>query len=287
MTQVFESFSNSRSYFPTRHSPNHYPNSYPKKPFMRASIEKTPVKESRLFYPIPKGDSPYALAKKSEYIDKDLSKAEYFYKLAIEQGDRPESAIKDLAGVIHQQGKTLEAIEILKQHKHLFYADMTKYENLLQNLKRQVVQKGNRLNKLLKISPLPLDYTTEMVKNLFGNDKRISDVELYSEGPHIYAILKFSTHSAARKTLESFLAWEKFKVEWISITGDSAGDANHKRGEPKKDRVLFVYKVFQRDPESKALVLPIDSDQDTSQSDLECDDFEFLIGKDLSKILDS
>ena len=164
---------------------------------------------------------------------------------------------------------------------------MVKYDNLLQNLKRQVVQKGNRLNKLLKISPLPLDFSNDSVKSLFGNCKRISDIELYNEGSHIYAILKFSTHSAARKTLESFNGWEKFKVEWISITGDSAGDANHKRGEPKKDRVLFVYKVFHRDPESKALVLPIDCEPVTIQNHIEDREFEFLIGKDLCNILDS
>ena len=286
MTQVFESYSNQRGYFIKKHS-DYYNASPFKKSSPKSFNEKQQVKESRTFYPIPKGDSPYAMAKKSEYIEKDLSKAEYFYKLAIKQGDRPESAIKDLAGVIHQQGKTLEAIEILKQHKHLFYTDMVKYENLLQNLKRQVVQKGNRLNKLLKISPLPLDFSNDSVKSLFGNSKRISDIELYNEGSHIYAILKFSTHSAARKTLESFNGWEKYKVEWISITGDSAGDANHKRGEPKKDRVLFVYKVFHRDPESKALVLPIDCEPVTIHNHIEDREFEFLIGKDLCNVLDS
>ena len=286
MTQVFESYSNQRGYFVQKHS-EYFNAPAPKKSSPKSFNEKLQVKESRTFYPIPKGDSPYALAKKSEYIEKDLSKAEYFYKLAIKQEDRPESAIKDLAGVIHQQGKTLEAIEILKQHKHLFYSDMVKYENLLQNLKRQVVQKGNRLNKLLKICPLPLDFSNESVKYLFGNSKRISDIELYNEGSHIYAILKFSTHSAARKTLESFHGWEKYKVEWISITGDNAGDANHKRGEPKKDRVLFVYRVFHRDPQSKALVLPIDNEPITSQNNIEDREMEFLIGKDLCKVLDS
>ena len=183
------------------------------KNFYKERFVKSNSKESRTFYPIPKGDSPYALAKKAEYIEKDLAKAEVYYKQAIIEGDRAESAIKDLAGVIHQQGKTLEAICVLKENKHLFDSDPVKYDNLLQNLKRQVVQKGNRLNKLLKIAPLPLDSTNESVLNMFGNNKRITDVELYNEGSHIYAILKFSTHSAARKTLESFAGWEKFKVE--------------------------------------------------------------------------
>jgi hypothetical protein len=40
-------------------------------------------------------------AKRYEYVEKDLTKAAY-YQLAIDEGDRPESAVKDLTGV-HQQ----------------------------------------------------------------------------------------------------------------------------------------------------------------------------------------
>ena len=256
------------------------------KGFYKDKSVKSNSKESRTFYPIPKGDSPYALAKKAEYIEKDLFKAEMYYKQAIIEGDRAESAIKDLAGVIHQQGKTLEAIQILKENKHLFDSDPIKYENLLQNLKRQVVQKGNRLNKLLKLSPLPLEATIDTVLGLFSNAKRITDVELYNEGSHIYAILKFSTHSAARKTLENFAGWEKFKVEWFSITGDNAGSANHKRGESRKDRVLFVYKVFHRDPESRALVLPLESTPVLAEIQVNESQSKLLIGTSLFDTLE-
>lgn len=291
MTQVFCNFPRTKDTFPSDDSRTFtvgrsiFPKQYNLKLIGGENRLKPKPKESRIFYPIPKGDSPYAMAKKAEYIDKNLQKAEYFYKLAITENDRAESAIKDLAGVIHQQGKTLEAIQVLKQHKHLFASDLTKYENLLQNLKRQVVQKGNRLNKLLKISPLPLGSNNEFVFGLFSNSKRISDIELYNEGECLYAILKFSTHSAARKTLESFIGWEKYKVEWISITGDNAGSANKKRGEGKKDRVLFVYKVFHRDPESRALVLPLDSEPVTGSFEVTDSQSKYLIGNSLHLIL--
>jgi hypothetical protein len=291
MTQVIISYDNQNGFFGDKDSDGFI---YNKASFYRPSPKgyhkdryiKNNSRDSRTFYPIPKGDTPYALAKKAEYIEKDLAKAESYYKQAILEGDRAESAIKDLAGVIHQQGKTLEAIQILKDNKHLFDSDPIKFENLLQNLKRQVVQKGNRLNKLLKISPLPLDSTIETVLKLFDNSKRITDVELYNEGSHIYAILKFSTHSAARKTLENFAGWEKFKVEWISITGDSAGNANHKRGESRKDRVLFVYKVFHRDPDSRALVLPLDSDPVVASFKVTEHESKYLIGSSLFTILE-
>ena len=77
MTQVFESYSNQRGYFIKKHS-DYYNASPFKKSSPKSFNEKQQVKESRTFYPIPKGDSPYAMAKKSEYIEKDLSKAEYF-----------------------------------------------------------------------------------------------------------------------------------------------------------------------------------------------------------------
>lgn len=291
MTQIISNFTTSRETFDEMQRDSFLPSRLPiqkstLKAFPKDKHIKATSRESRIFYPIPKGDSPYALAKKAEYMEKDLCKAEYYYKQAIVEGDRAESAIKDLAGVIHQQGKTLEAIQILKDNKQLFDSDPTKYENLLQNLKRQVVQKGNRLNKLLKISPLPVESSLEDVLNLFSNCKRITDVELYNEGSSLYAILKFSTHSAARKTLESFVGWEKYKVEWISITGDSAGNANHKRGESRKDRVLFVYRVFHRDPESRALVLPLDTDPVVA--DIKMSDWQskYLIGNSLYNILE-
>lgn len=262
-------------------------NMFSPKDFSKDQSYKTNFKESRSFYPVPKGNSAYCLAKKAEYIEKDLAKAEMLYKQAISEGDRPESAIKDLAGVIHQQGKTLEAIEILKQHKYLFSEDPVKYENLLQNLRRQVVQKGNRLNKYLKISPLPLDATRDSILSLFSNIKRISDIELYNEGSHIYAILKFSTHSAARKTLEGFLHWDNYKVDWVSMTGDLAGSANFKKGDNKKDRVLFVCKVFHRDPESRVFVLPIENEPIQANVEININECKRLIGSEMMRLIEN
>jgi len=59
--------------------------------------------------------------------------------LAIENNERVESAIKDLATVLHQQGKTEEACEFLEKFKPNYTGDMEKYENLLTNLRKQIV----------------------------------------------------------------------------------------------------------------------------------------------------
>ena len=57
-------------------------------------------------YPIPRGNSYYSEAKRAEYIEKNLEKAASLYLKEIKSGMRKESAVKDLAVVMHQQGKT-------------------------------------------------------------------------------------------------------------------------------------------------------------------------------------
>jgi Flp pilus assembly protein TadD len=85
---------------------------------------------------LPQGDTAYAKAKRAEYIERDLGKAEMLYRRAIFLGERASSAAKDLAGVLHQQGKTQEACRFLKSHQHLFALEPKKYENLLSSLQK-------------------------------------------------------------------------------------------------------------------------------------------------------
>lgn len=214
-------------------------------------------REFKPAYPIPKGDSAYSRAKRAEYIDKNLKVAEKYYKIAIQTNDRAESAIKDLAGVMHQQGKTIEAIDFLKDHRSLFTQDPSKYENLLTNLRRQIVQRGNRLNKHLKISNLPQNAVNSWVISLFCKPERILQVDIFREQGNIFAIVQFSSHSAARKTLESFSHFDSFKVEWFSISGDVAGDVLAVKPDQKKEKPVFSIKVFSKDPDNKALVMPL------------------------------
>jgi hypothetical protein len=105
-------------------------------------------------FPLPRGNSNYAVAKRAEYVKKDLTEAEFYYKLAISGGERTESAVKDLAGILHQTGRTDEACVLLEKHKDLFVFEQEKYQNLLISLQKQIVPSGNSLNKSLKISDL-------------------------------------------------------------------------------------------------------------------------------------
>jgi tetratricopeptide (TPR) repeat protein len=171
-------------------------------------------------FPVPRESTPYAFAKAAEYIEKNLDKAEHFYRQAIEVGERPESAIKDLAGLLHQQGKTQEACELLKAYKHIFVADLNKYENLLKNLQKQMTPSKNTLNKAVKISGLGPMADELTLKGLFDNSNRILHIEFgFTDGVK-WAILRFSSHSAARKTFEGFRAFHRYRLEWMSITGE-------------------------------------------------------------------
>jgi Flp pilus assembly protein TadD len=86
--------------------------------------------------PLPTGDTAYAKAKRAEYLERDLDKAEGLYRKAIFLGERAPSAAKDLAGVLHQKGKTEEACQFLRRHQHLFSLEPKKYQNLLSSLQR-------------------------------------------------------------------------------------------------------------------------------------------------------
>ena len=218
--------------------------------------------------PIPKGETPYAMAKNAEYKFRDLDKAEFYYQQAIFQGDRPESAVKDLASLMHQRGKTKEACEILERHKNLFKNDFEKFTNLYNTLKKQIESTGNCQNKCLKMSPLTADITNEEIRRFFTNSVRIQQVSLHVQdidGKAIhYALLSFNSHSSARKTLEGFHYWDKYKVEWVSPLGDVVGDAHyarHKMEEYRKHHPTFDYIIFDRDPHGYVFSLPLDTSE--------------------------
>ena len=225
-------------------------------------------KAKRNYLPIPKGDTPYALAKHAEYKQRNLDMAEKFYLQAINQGDRAESAVKDLASLMHQRGKTKEACEMLVKHSYLFKNDQEKYTNLYNTLKKQIDSSGNCQNKCLKMSSLASDVTPNFIKSLFSNPIRIQEVTVKSEeidGKLLhFALLCFNSHSSARKTLESFHSWDKYKIQWVTPLGELAGDAHyarHKMEEYRKHNPTFDYIIFERDPQGYVYSLPLDVNQ--------------------------
>jgi tetratricopeptide (TPR) repeat protein len=66
---------------------------------------------------LPTGKGDYAQAKRAEIKDKDLSKAEKFYRQSIKNNDNAENAVKDLAALLTRQNRDEEAIKILNDYR--------------------------------------------------------------------------------------------------------------------------------------------------------------------------
>lgn len=141
----------------------------------------------------------------------------------------------------------------------MFSSEPVKFLNLLHNLERQLIPSGNCLNKFLKISNVNPENGRDYINKLFNKPDRIVDIEFQTElkddKTHYFAIVKFPSHSAARKTLEGFSKWEEHTVEWMSITGELMGDASITQ--PREDRPpAFCYAVF--DPSQTGVINAVD-----------------------------
>ena len=82
---------------------------------------------------LPKGDGLYARAKRAQLVDLDLGAAEKLLKQAALTGDNAESAVKDLASLLNQQGRVDEAIALLEDSSKRA-KDSSSYDNMLATL---------------------------------------------------------------------------------------------------------------------------------------------------------
>jgi hypothetical protein len=166
--------------------------------------------------PIPKTDSIYKLAKKAEY-EGNIAKAMELYLVAIEKKDRPDSAIKDYAGLLHMRGKTQEAIDFLENSSRTDLIKNTAgLKNLLEQLRSFVDSQTNDLARrdLPRLLYVTMDEGFQVhiseatLPSLFPNYLKVSRIFyvnplLDDEGcPFAHrALVEFASHSAARKAL--------------------------------------------------------------------------------------
>ncbi|KAL4187403.1 hypothetical protein AMTRI_Chr09g18780 [Amborella trichopoda] len=69
---------------------------------------------AHVLHKVPIGDGPYVRAKRVQLIEKDPARAIVMFWVAINAGDRVDSALKDMAIVMKQQNRPEEAIEAIK-----------------------------------------------------------------------------------------------------------------------------------------------------------------------------
>ncbi|XP_075500788.1 protein SULFUR DEFICIENCY-INDUCED 1-like [Primulina tabacum] len=89
---------------------------------MESGTRNINKKEKDLYHvnhKVPAGDGPYVRAKHAQLVEKDSESAIIWFWKAINMGDRVESALKDMAIVMKQLGRTEEAIEAVKSFRVL------------------------------------------------------------------------------------------------------------------------------------------------------------------------
>ena len=110
---------------------------------------------------VPRGKNPFAQAKRAQLLEKDLERAIPLFQKAITQGDNVESAIKDLAALLQQLGRTQEAINFLQANRNRignqqsvdniligFYQKAGKYDHALNLLDSRLKQETKGVKKV-------------------------------------------------------------------------------------------------------------------------------------------
>jgi hypothetical protein len=104
--------------------------------FPTANRPATPARPASRLYArcerpaMPSSHTLYGAAKRLEF-NGNFPAAIEFYMKSISVGERAESAVKDIAGILNQLGRTNEAVEFMRRHVHLALLNPGSYYNLL------------------------------------------------------------------------------------------------------------------------------------------------------------
>jgi hypothetical protein len=81
-------------------------------------------------------------------------------------------------------------------------------------------------------------------------------VEFCENGRRRSVVLKFVTHSAARKTFEGYSGWEEFPAVWLNVAGEEMGDVT--RPIPKTKAILTAEPSAQQSVDCEDSTSPPD-----------------------------
>jgi len=180
--------------------------------FQRASNPQLPANRQSL----------YGGAKRLEY-DGDLKGALTMYQQAMMSGDRADSAMKDIAGLLNMLGRPREAIDFLKDNSR-YVENEAGYMNLIERLELELEREsaGDMPRSVLvtltdaSLGPVSLN----LCDRLFPNPAKIRRI-LYLDDEGCVAVVHFATHSAARKAIQVRKVVMSAKTEWASSFEES------------------------------------------------------------------
>ena len=168
----------------------------------------------RRYPPVPKLNTTYTQAKRAEY-DGDFELALRLYARAIRENDRPESAIKDYAGLLHMRGNTKEAIVFMEAQGARFVC-ASGYQNLLKQMREALDRVAGDVRDLSRTILVAVDASSatqidfSSLPTMFPNSLKIcrlvfinpnSDTSGNFVARSVRALVEFASHSAARKAL--------------------------------------------------------------------------------------
>lgn len=145
----------------------------------------------------------YSQAKRLEY-DGDIAGALSMFYRALASGERVDSCLKDIAGLLNMMGRTAEAVEFLESHLNQV-TNKTGYDNLVARLKSELaketsadLQRGITVT-IVDVSLGPV--SVSLCDRLFPNPSKIRRI-LHTDKNGYVGVVHFATHSSARKALQ-------------------------------------------------------------------------------------
>ena len=167
---------------------------------------------------LPPEDTIYGRAKRLEFSG-DLGGALAVYLHAMRAGERADSAMKDIAGLLNMLGRSREAVEFLKANEK-FVVNKLGYFNLLDRLEADNARESTRdLPRSVAVSVAsagglslgPVSMT--LCDRLFPNPGKILRI-LHLDGLGEQAVVHFASHSAARKAVAVRRLIADVSVDW-------------------------------------------------------------------------
>ena len=108
---------------------------------------------------VPKGSNSFARAKRAQLLDKDLDKAEEFFRRAIVQNDNLESAVNDLAWLLSQRERFEDAVKVIEQNR-----SRIRNQQSLENLLTNIYKKAGMHDKAIELLQKQLGQTKTLEK---------------------------------------------------------------------------------------------------------------------------
>ena len=171
---------------------------------------------------LPARVSLYSTAKRLEY-DGDIAGALDLLYRAMQSGERVDSCMKDIAGLLNMMGRTREAVEFLKSHRTKVTNEVG-YSNLLSKLEGELDRDSSSdLPRGVTVSVLDKSLgpvTLALCDRLFPNPAKIRRI-MYTDEDGFVGAVHFASHSGARKALQVHKTSALIECNWSSLFVDA------------------------------------------------------------------